>query len=239
MEFIFSLDTCQFVGTTKDEAILFMMPALNGSQSWEDVQATFSSFYVQIMFNIPPDMITEDDIAKAKTVLQYYCGDVEDINEENQQNFINLVTDSNFLFGSFKQVNYLLAQGVPTYQYILTHEGKHSFSTTLGYQKFGVCHGDDLQYLFEPSAITDSVEGDDAKVRDMMSSAWTTFAKTGDPTPPGSEFSWTSVSTANSHEFLDINGPNPVMTTDVAIDKRMEFWEQLDVYFTSDEKASD
>ena len=223
----FNKDIEVMIGTTKDEAILFMMPALNGTQPWEDVQATFSSFFVQIMFNIPPDMITDEDISRAKEVLQFYCGNVEDINEENKQNFINMVTDSNFLYGSFKQVNYLLEQGVPTYQYILTHEGDHSFSTTLGYQKFGVCHGDDLQYLFEPSAITDSVDGEDAMVRDMMAAAWTQFAKTGDPSPPGASFSWTPVNNPNSHEFLDIDGPNPGMKTDTAIDERMSFWAQM------------
>ena len=204
-----------------------MMPALNGTQSWEDVQATFSSFFVQIMFNIPPDVITEEDIDRAKEVLQFYCGNVEDINEVNKQNFINMVTDSNFLYGSYKQVNYLLEHGVPTYQYILTYVGEHSLSTSLGYQKFGVCHGDELQYLFEPSAIADSVEGEDAKVRDMMSAAWTNFAKNGDPSPPGADFSWTPVNSSSSHNFLDINGPNPAMTADTSIDERMNFWTQI------------
>ena len=43
----------------------------------------------------------------------------------------------------------------------------------------GVCHGDDLQYLFEPSVITDSLEGSDALVLDRMATAWTNFAKLG------------------------------------------------------------
>ena len=42
-----------------------------------------------------------------------------------------------------------------------------------------MCHGDDLQYLFEPSVITDSLEGSDALVLDRMATAWTNFAKLG------------------------------------------------------------
>ena len=214
-----------FIGTTKDESILFMMPTLNGTQSWEDLQATFESFYVQIMFNIPPDLINDEDVAKAKELLEQYCGGVEDITEENKQQFINLITDSNFLYGTHKQVNYLLEHGVPTYQYLLTYAATNSLTTSLGYPSFGVCHGDDLQYIFEPSAITDSpLEGEDKLVGDRVATAWTNFVKLGDPTPPGSEVNWSPVVTRDSHEMLDISGPSPGMTQDQDIDERMAVW---------------
>lgn len=202
-----------------------MMPTLNGTQSWEDLQATFESFYVQIMFNIPPDLIADEDVAKAKELLEQYCGTVEDITEDNKQKFLNLITDSQFLYGTYKQVNYLIEHGVPTYQYILTYAATNSLTTTMGYPSFGVCHGDDLQYIFEPSAITDlPLEGEDALVGDKVATAWTNFAKSGDPTPPGSDFSWSPVMTSDSHEILNINGPSPVMTQDAEIDARMAVW---------------
>ena len=192
-----------------------MMPTLNGTQSWEDLQATFESFYVQIMFNIPPDLITDQDVAKAKELLEEYCGGVEDITEANKQKFMDLITDSQFLYGTHKQVNYLLEQGVPTYQYLLTYAATNSLSTSLGYPSFGVCHGDELQYIFEPSAITDlPLEGEDAVVGDRVATAWANFVKLGDPTPPGSEVTWNPVVTRDSHEMLDINGPIPGMTQD-------------------------
>ena len=124
-----------------------MMDVLNGTQSWEDLQATFDSFYVQIMFNIPPDLITPEDVAKARELLQFYCGEVEDITEENKQDFIDLITDSNFLYGAFKQVNYLVAQGVPTYQYMLTYHGTHSLTTSMGYPYFGTAGNKPLRSL--------------------------------------------------------------------------------------------
>ena len=126
------------------------MPTLNGTQSWEDLQATFESFYVQIMFNIPPDLIADEDVAKAKELLEQYCGTVEDITEDNKQKFLNLITDSQSLYGTYKQVNYLIEHGVPTYQYILTYAATNSLTTTMGYPSFGVCHGDDLIYLWHP-----------------------------------------------------------------------------------------
>ena len=213
-------------GTNKDESLLWLASYFNGSSPWTDIQEDFDEGTVGIMFNLPPELITEEDIAVAKDILQFYIGAVEDITEETRWEYLNMVTDAMFLYGTFKQVNYLLKHGVPTYQYLMTHVGQHSYTNNGDFPTFGVCHADELQYLFLPTVISDSLEGDDALVADMMTKAWTDFAKTGDPTPPGSNFAWTQVQTEQSHEFLDIRGPNPEMRNDEGIDGRMDCWTQ-------------
>lgn len=49
----------------------------------------------------------------------------------------------------------------------------------------GVCHGDDMIYLFDRKINGDLVLGplteDDLTVREIMATAWTNFAKYGSP----------------------------------------------------------
>ena len=62
-----------------------------------------------------------------------------------------MFTDTHFLYGTQKLNNYLVKQGVPVYQYILTYEGQNSLATIwLGLNEtIGVCHTDDLFYLWD------------------------------------------------------------------------------------------
>ena len=213
-------------GTNKDESLLWLAPYFNGSISWEEARDNFDEGTVGIMFNYPPEMITEEDIAIAKEILQYYCGGVEDITEENKWSYEYMITDAMFLYGTFKKVNYLLQHGVPTYKYMMTYQGDKSYTNNAGFPSFGVCHADELQYLFLPTVISDTLTGEDAQVSELMSAAWTNFAKTGDPSPPGSSFSWTQVQSKESHEFFDIAGAESVMRTDDGVDERMNYWQQ-------------
>ena len=74
---------------------------------------------------------------------------------------------------------------------------QHSWSEVYGLAPAGVCHADDLLYLWDPTFITfmdgSELEGEDREVGRMMVSAWAEFARSGDPTPPGTAVSWTPV----------------------------------------------
>jgi hypothetical protein len=61
-----------------------------------------------------------------------------------------LFTDSGFLYGTYKTINYLIEKGVTVYQYILSYEGEFSFSEIYGVPPNGVCHADDQLYLWNP-----------------------------------------------------------------------------------------
>ena len=54
-----------------------------------------------------------------------------------------------------------------------------------GFNFSGVCHGDDMIYLFDRKINGDLVLGplteDDLTVREIMANAWTNFAKFGSP----------------------------------------------------------
>ena len=72
---------------------------------------------------------------------------------------------------------------------------------------------------------------DDMVVRKQMMSSWTNFALTGDPTPPGSDYSWLPVSERIQEEtqqwFFNFAGDNSAMDSSSEILERLTFWQHL------------
>ena len=66
------------------------------------------------------------------------------------EGMFDLYTDAMFLYSTYKTVNYMVQYGVTVYQYLLTYEGERSFSELFGVDPVGVCHGDDMFYLWDP-----------------------------------------------------------------------------------------
>ena len=93
-------------------------------------------------------------------------------------------------------------------------------------------------YLWDPVFnekvfYEDSLEGKDAKVREIMISSWTSFASFGNPTPSSefSKFNWTTSIDFPLENYLDISGPEPKMKQfNDKIIKRMKFWETLEPF---------
>ena len=46
-----------------------------------------------------------------------------------------------------------MEHGSTVFQYVLTYEGEYSFSALYGIPANGVCHADDLLYLWNPSFL--------------------------------------------------------------------------------------
>ena len=67
----------------------------------------------------------------------------------------------------------------------------------------------------------------DKMVREIMVTAWTNFAKYGNPTPdPNSGLSWTPAWSILQH-FWNISGTSPQMATNQEIQARMDLWKQI------------
>ena len=96
----------------------------------------------------------------AYKVTEYYVGSTENINLDNKQGLFDMFTDSGFLYGTYKTINYLMTKGVTVYQYILSYEGEFSFSEIYGVPPNGVCHADDQLYLWNPWLLG-PLSGDD------------------------------------------------------------------------------
>ena len=148
----FNTEIDVIIGTNKDEGTLGILSVLQGGLSWDDYSKSMN--WPSRLFNIANNSdITSTDMEKAYQVLEFYIGnDLENnINEEHMQGIIDMFTDADFLYGSYKTINYLLEQNMNVYQYILTFRGSYSVCPILfGYEPVGVSHADDLIYLWDP-----------------------------------------------------------------------------------------
>ena len=214
------------ISTTKQEGILLLFQQLADPSKWSNFRDNFDTIAPKMLFSIPYfDEITDLDLDRANKVFDHYIGSKVNIDEDHTDGIIELFTDSGFLFGLYKTANYLMKQNVKVYQAILTYHGEHSFTEGFGFDNYGICHGDDLFYLWKQNNVT--LNENDSKVREIMTDAWTNFAKFGDPTPPGSEFSWLPVENPDFHKLWNISGAFPEMSKSQEIQDRMEFWTEL------------
>ena len=151
----FNSDVEVIIGTNADEGILYVGPATNGLTQWDDIKESVELVGPTMLFGIPnPSDITEEDFKKMNKLIDYYVGSIENINEEHKQGVIDMFTDSLFQYGTHQTINRLVEQNVTLYQYLLTYQGQYSVSALFGVPVGnGVCHGDDLIYLWVVKAV--------------------------------------------------------------------------------------
>ena len=236
----FNKDIKVIIGTTADEGILPLAEPL-ASSNWEKFQTKFKENGPNQLFNFNrPNQseITEEMRENTQKIVEYYVGSMDNITEKNKQGMFDMFTDAFFLHGTHKTIKHLIQNNVTIFQYILTYEGKFSVSQFFGIaEPEGVSHGDDLIYLFDPlsgeaaTRIRGTLSGDDALVRDIMTSTWTNFAIHGHPTPPGgkTDLNWTKplLMFTPKHQYFNISGPDSVMDSSKNIEERMSLWDQI------------
>lgn len=73
------------------------------------------------------------------------------------------------------------------------------------------------------------LKDEDEFVRHLMTTAWTNFAKYGDPTPPDmwNGYEWTPRPAGNTPHYFNISGPDSAMATNAEIQERMALWDQV------------
>ena len=223
---MFNTEVDVIIGTNSDEGILYLLDVLADPSLWEERRNNFNITGTMNLFNIADKLdITAEDIEKAHKIVDFYVGSMNNMDESHKQGMFDMFTDSGFLYGTYKTINYLLKHGVTVYQYILSYEGEHSFTEVFGVEPTGVCHADDLIYIWDMDL---GLSGDDVSVREVMTIAWTNFAKYGDPTPPGSGLSWVPRAPNVDHKYYwNISGPVPSMDSSLEIQRRMEIWNEV------------
>ena len=177
--------------------------------------------------------ITEEDKMIAREVVEYYIGSLDNFNADHFNEITNMKTDGTYWHGIETVINLLTVHGVQVHQYIFSYRGEHSFLDSHGVEPgtLGVAHADELFYLFDPLYHMDlgGMEDSDIKIRDLLVSLWVSFAKYGDPTPPGSALAWAPVS-PDSRLYLNISGADPTMQRAEYYEDRMLFWSSVSKY---------
>ena len=230
----FNKDIEVIIGTNTNEGTLNFFEVLADPTKWEDFKNEFDIFGPQFLFNIAnKSEITETDLRRTHKILEFYVGSVDNIDEEHKQGLFDMFTDAQMVYGAHKTIKYLTQYGVKVYNYILSYEGPKSFTQLFGIDPEGVSHIDDLIYLFDPiyqygeQPVLGPIFGYSIGIREFMTSAWTSFATSGDPNHPDFGLSWEPQPfDEGKHYFWNITYP-PVMANNQDLENRMAFWEDL------------
>ena len=143
------------IGTNTEEGIMVVGPMTNGLTEWDEYREGFEIGGTRSLFGIAnASEITNEDLEKMHTLVEFYVGSIENINEKHKYGVIDMFTDSSFQYGTHQTINYLVEHNVTVYQYIFSYHGKYSTSLLFGGTPVGtgVSHGDDLIYLWISSA---------------------------------------------------------------------------------------
>jgi len=215
-------------GTTKDEGALYAISILKepgeSAKNWN----TTGPLLLGISKSSNWTEIEEEDIVMADIINQYYTGG--EFSEDSKQGTIDMFTDSLFLFSDQKTVSLMSSGSKPVYNYQLTYRGSVSAAVLFGAdvgEDYGVVHADDIQYLFT-SDFTSFGEktDDDRRMREIMVTYWTNFARYGNPSPFKKTGipAWTPVKQGKMN-YMDLS-PSPEMKEELAAE-RMMFWQRM------------
>ena len=147
------------IGTNADEGIFSFFGELANPNLWEDIRNDADTIMPLMLFGLEPSEVTDLDRQRANQLVEFYIGSSENINEEHKQEMIDMMTDSIFLYGTHRTIKHMVNFGKQIFQYVLTYQGRFSLANVFGIPTMGVCHADDLQYLFDPLGNTDSYFG--------------------------------------------------------------------------------
>ncbi|XP_075211389.1 esterase FE4-like [Lycorma delicatula] len=185
---------------------------------------------------VPHDLCSESDhfYNIVKNVKKFYFNDLP-LTADKISDYIDLSTDLEFTIGIHKTLKYLsVKSNIPVYVYLFSFEGELGFlksfirMTISGLPK-GVCHADDIGYLFHNSLISKelsvAITSPEIKVVDNFCTFWTNFAKYGDPNDKKFEVQW-KPSNIQSPHYLDIGETLKLVSTTL-MPNRTKFWENI------------
>ncbi|KAL7638065.1 UNVERIFIED_CONTAM: hypothetical protein RMT77_011690 [Armadillidium vulgare] len=172
----------------------------------------------------------ENSLNLTKQVYQYYLKrDNFTVTDEDWREIVEMNSDNMFKVCHDIVANFFAVDpDVKLFTYELDHVGQVSIASDIpGFaERKLITHADDLVYLsYDKKSSRLKLENeDDLKVREIFVNLWTNFAKTGNPTPSGSDFTWKEA-TPESFQHLSLT-TTPVMQEDNFKTKR-EFWSSL------------
>ncbi|XP_039750092.1 esterase E4-like [Pararge aegeria] len=173
-----------------------------------------------------------------KEIRNYYFNDGY-IREDKPGEFLNYIGD----IVSFYPIDYTVRKYTntsyaPVYYYMFHYSGKLNFRKITSLNDalnidgtWGASVGDELCYLFVCKKwrkvyknLFDQEHSDEIKVLTMMVKLYTNFAKTGNPTPPGSNFIWKPASLEN-RECLIISDKLEIKSN--LYEEKITFWDDF------------
>ncbi|XP_026493288.2 esterase E4-like [Vanessa tameamea] len=144
----------------------------------------------------------------------------------------------NFYHIDYTVRTYTNTSSTPIYYYMFDYSGELNFrkkmilEDTINFDgTWGASLGDELCYLFvcnkwrkQYKKLLENEDSEEIKVLQNMVKMVTDFAKTGNPTPPGSEFTW-KPATKENRECLVISDELKIVSK--LYDDKIKFWDEF------------
>ncbi|XP_063590538.1 cholinesterase 2-like [Penaeus indicus] len=209
-------------GITRDDGALLSQPLLVREELLDGLRENFSVIG-PISMAVGPEV--SDPVEFSTKVYQHYLGDLT-FDLDRMEDFTRLMTDYSFAVPhDLTTLHHARVPGLATYRYELRHRAELSigdfYETERG--RHWIPHSDDLYYLFAggpllapdvlPERPSDLQSQEDLRLRDIITTLWTNFAATGNPTPDDAlGFKW-EAATEDDLRYLALT-PSPAMETD-------------------------
>ncbi|XP_069696462.1 carboxylic ester hydrolase-like isoform X2 [Periplaneta americana] len=144
-----------------------------------------------------------------RRIREFYFGN-KPINKDARKAVVDMYTDLYFSIDMDSGVKLHSKAGATVYYYYFDYRGENSFSSIFGgtNEDYGVCHMDELMYLFPQDHIfsNSTKTTEDDEMVDIMTTIWTNFARTGNPTSEACNLvKWRPVSSPKSVEYGHID----------------------------------
>ncbi|KAF2879713.1 hypothetical protein ILUMI_26463 [Ignelater luminosus] len=147
-----------------------------------------------------------------------------------------IFTDQYFLSGVNEAVQlHINFTKQPVYYYTFGYRGAISYSELYGDSSYnyGVCHTDELLYLFDPKGLFPNYEptSTDRNITEILTTLWINFATTGNPTPVVDAIipsKWKPARSENL-EYYFIKNVTHVQMKEKLYWDRFQFWNSLPI----------
>jgi len=226
------------LGTCSQEGVMFAMAEIADPAILDtyDEDAVWDTLALLRMFPQKTAYNHTDtcDVQYADKAKHFYFGDTLD--RDDLVAYLKFGSDSSFLYGMRKYMDYMSSSKVPIYNYRMSFQDNTSFSFTEGTVGLGLgtAHGDELPYIFKIDPAYYAVPYDDWSEDNLrhshrMCQLWANFAAFGNPTPDEESdilgnVKWEKYENENPR-FMDL-GLELIMMADSDLAERMTFWEQ-------------
>ncbi|XP_055676742.1 venom carboxylesterase-6 [Lutzomyia longipalpis] len=184
---------------------------------------------------VPGGRDSREGQAIAGSVRKFYLGS-RPITQDTINELIDMWTDLMFVRGIVTSARlHGAARNATTYLYRFAFDGALGlYKRLLGISRPGVCHGDEIGYLFHFGFFNLSLDkaAPEIQVKKRMVSMWTNFAKYGVPTPMGAydpdfRVNWDPIlqKSGNDLPYLDITDQLKMKVNPEG--ERLKFWDDL------------
>nr|AHJ81340.1 carboxylesterase [Locusta migratoria] len=208
-------------GVTSDEGLIFAAACVDNKQLLEDLKHDGERLF--------PLSLSYDGIPNAdfvtKKIKDFYFPD----GDISVKKLSDLYSDAFFTWSADEAIR-KYKDTAPVYYYLLSYKGKYRMSKAFGGGDLdlGVCHADDIFYLFSNNSYlptSGNMPKNDYEVVKTMTKLWTDFAKTGNPTPDNKPVHWPRVISDEELEYVDIGQQLQVKRG--VFQDRVNFWTTL------------